>query len=88
MCPNRPTEVVEGRLSTRIRFKGRPIVRQTDTRYEIKPGRWMVDAIVHLPDDAQPGVYAYELEFESDLLFFQKSLTFVVVTSGSKRPTN
>lgn len=84
MCPDRSTEVVEGQLSTRIRFKGRAIVRQTDTHYEIKPGRWTVDAVVHLPEDAEPGVYAYELEFESDQLFFQKSLTFVVVGPGDR----
>ena len=80
MCPAQPTEVVTGKLSTRIRFKGNPIVRQMDSRYEIKPGRWVIDAIVHLPEEAEPGVYAYELEFKSGSLDFHKSLTFVVVT--------
>jgi len=79
MCPALPTEVVRGELSTRIRFKGAPIVQQTDTRYEIKPGRWIVDAIVHLPEDAEPGIYAYELAFESEPLVFNKSLTFAVM---------
>jgi hypothetical protein len=80
MCPNLPTEVVQGELSTRIRFKGSPIVQQTDTLYEIKPGRWVVDAIVHLPEQAETGIYAYEFEFDSNSLAFEKSLTFVVVT--------
>jgi hypothetical protein len=79
MCPKRPTEVVRGKLSTRIRFRGSPIVQQTDTLYEIKPGRWVVDAIVHLPDEAELGIYAYEVEFDSDPLDFEKRLTFVVV---------
>lgn len=79
MCPNLPTEVVMGELSTRIRFKGSPIVQETDTLYEIKPGRWVVDAIVHLPEQAESGIYAYEFEFDSDPLAFEKSLTFVVV---------
>jgi hypothetical protein len=78
MCPTLPTQVVAGQLSTLIRYKGNPIVRQTDSRYEIKPGRWTVDAIVHLPEDAEPGIYAYEMEFEGDPLFFNKSLTFLV----------
>jgi len=78
MCPERPTEVVQGTLSTRIRFKGNPIVEQTDPRYEIKPGRWVVDALVHLPEQAERGIYAYELAFESAQLRFDKSLTFVV----------
>jgi hypothetical protein len=80
MCPTLPTEVVQGKLSTRIRFKGSPIVQQTDTLYEIKPGRWVVDAIVHLPEQAETGIYAYEFEFDSNSLAFEKSLTFVVVT--------
>ena len=79
MCPNLPTEVVLGELSTRIRFKGSPIVQETDTLYEIKPGRWVVDAIVHLPEQAESGIYAYEFEFDSGPLAFEKSLTFVVV---------
>lgn len=79
MCPARPTEVVEGELSTRIRFKGSPIVEQLDSHFEFKPGRWVIDAIVHLPEQAEAGVYAYELDFDSKTLEFHKSLTFVVV---------
>jgi hypothetical protein len=78
MCPSRPTAVVAGKLFTRIRFKGDPIVRETEERYEIKPGRWVVDSFVELPEDAEPGVYAYEVQFESAPLGFEKRLTFVV----------
>ncbi len=78
MCPVAPTEVVSGRLSTRIRFKGSPIVVDTENGYEIKPGRWVVDAMIKLPEDAEPGVYAHELVFESPRLKFEKRLTFVV----------
>jgi hypothetical protein len=79
MCPERSTEVVQGELSRRIRFKGVPIVEKTDPIYEIRPGRWAVNAIVHLPEEAEHGIYAYELEFDSDPVAFEKSLTFVVV---------
>jgi hypothetical protein len=78
MCPVLPTQVVEGTLATRIRYKGAPIVNQNDTHFEIKPGRWTIDAVVHLPEHAKPGIYAYELEFEGDPLFFNKGLTFEV----------
>lgn len=78
MCPDRPTAVISGRLLTRIRFRGDPIVRETTEAYELKPGRWVVDAEVTLPSAAEPGVYAYELEFESSSVRFEKSLTFVV----------
>ena len=70
-----------GQLSTRIRFKGAPIVRQTQTHYEIKPGRWVVDAFIELPEGAEPGIYAFEIEFESLRLRFEKSLTFLVTGS-------
>jgi hypothetical protein len=78
MCPARSTQVVAGQLSTRIRFKGDAIVDTTDVRYEIKPGRWIVDAFVEIPDDAEAGVYAYEVEFSGKGLLFDKSLTFLV----------
>jgi hypothetical protein len=78
MCPPRPTGVVSGRLRTRIRFRGNPIVRETTEAYEIKPGRWVVDAEVALPESAEPGIYAYELAFKGAALSFEKSLTFVV----------
>jgi hypothetical protein len=78
MCPDNPTEVVSGRLLTRIRYRGEPIVRETTEAYEIKPGRWVVDSTVTLPRDAHPGVYAYELAFQSMDVTFEKRLTFVV----------
>ncbi|MDH3212828.1 MAG: hypothetical protein OEM05_10120 [Myxococcales bacterium] len=78
MCPARATEVVAGRLMTRIRFKGNPIVQETDARYEIKPGRWVVDSFVRLPEQAEPGIYAYEVEFDGNRIDFDKRLTFVV----------
>ena len=48
MCPPGPTEVVAGRLSTRIRFKGEPIADLAEDDYEIKPGRWAVHTLVEL----------------------------------------
>ena len=62
----------------RIRFRGDAIVNTTDKSYEIKPGRWVVDAFVTLPEAAEPGVYAYELEFKSRTVDFAKSASFVV----------
>ena len=78
MCPPGPTEVVSGLLSTRIRFKGAPIVNSTEEDYEILPGRWVVDAFVEIPEEAEPGVYAYEVAFSGRGLKFEKILTFLV----------
>jgi hypothetical protein len=78
MCPVNPTEVVTGRLATRIRHRGAPIVVDLQPDWELKPGRWVVDAMVELPEGARPGIYSYELAFESEPVAFEKSLTFVV----------
>jgi hypothetical protein len=78
MCPVHPTEVVKGTLETRIRFKGTPILVDTQPGWELKPGRWIVDAAVELPENAEPGIYTYELQFVGAPVAFDKSLTFVV----------
>jgi len=78
MCPVRLTAVVPGTLSTRIRFKGEAIVHNADKAYEIKPGRWVVDSFVEIPEDAEPGMYAYQVEFAGKGVTFDKRLTFLV----------
>jgi hypothetical protein len=78
LCPRRVTEVVTGRLTMRIRYKGKPIVHDTDTGFELKPGRWVVDSFVGLAPTAEPGIYAYEIEFESADLNFDHLQTFMV----------
>jgi hypothetical protein len=78
LCPERPTEVTQGSLDTRILFRGRPIVSEHDPSYELRPGRWIVDAFVEVPAQAEVGVYSMELEFASSALRFRRSLTFAV----------
>jgi hypothetical protein len=78
LCPARPTEVEVGRLVEAIRFRGRLLHREARERFEIRPGRWVLDAFVELPTDAEPGVYAYELRFEGPSLAFEETSSFVV----------
>jgi hypothetical protein len=77
MCPKRPTEVVAGSLETRIRFKGRAIFRDR-IEQELKPGRWVIDTYIPLPDQAEPGVYALEVDFASKHGDLQERSDFVV----------
>ncbi len=77
-CPAHPTEVEVGRLVEGIRFRGRILHGETRERFEIRPGRWVLDAFVELPADAEPGVYAYELRFEGPSFAFEESWSFVV----------
>ena len=78
LCPRRLTEVVTGRLTMRIRYKGEPIVHDTEADFVLKPGRWVVDSFVGLARTAEPGIYAYEIEFESDDVNFDRLQTFMV----------
>jgi hypothetical protein len=77
LCPETATAVVTGKLQTRIMYKGKPIVSRDET-YDLKPGRWGVDAFVELPASAEMGVYAFELDFEAGGVQFERSLTFIV----------
>jgi hypothetical protein len=78
LCPARPTEVEVGRLVEEIRFRGRIVHAEVRERFEIRPGRWILDAMVELPPDAEPGVYAYELRFDAPNAAFAESRSFVV----------
>lgn len=78
LCPAHPTEVEVGRLVEGIRFRGRLVHGETREHFEIRPGRWVLDAFIELPPDAEPGVYAYELRFEGANVAFDQSWTFAV----------
>ena len=78
LCPTSPTAVVPGQFTTRIVFKGRDLVVDTIPAFEIKPGRWIVDAFVRLPESAEVGVYALEIGFASEVIQFDESVTFGV----------
>ena len=78
LCPATASGVVTGRLDTRILYRGKPVVRQHDSSYDLKPGRWVVDTFVRLPKNAGAGVYAFELKFKGGKLRFEKTLSFAV----------
>jgi len=78
LCPVRATGVETGRLSEAIRFRGDVVHKETRDTFEIRPGRWVIDAFVEVPPGTEPGVYAYELHFEGSNLAFDESWSFVV----------
>ena len=78
LCADKPSGIVRGRLSTRIHYKGEPIVSDTIDDFEIQPGRWVVDSFVALPETAPPGIYAYQVEFVGKGVRFNESLSFYV----------
>jgi hypothetical protein len=78
LCTDGPTDVVTGKLETRIVFRGQPILREADTAYDLRPGRWVVDVFVTVPPSASDGVYALELEFKGGGVKFSGKETFAV----------
>jgi hypothetical protein len=82
LCPSEPTAVIHGALQTRILFRGRPIVRETDADYEIKPGRWVVDTFIQIPPQAETGIYSVEVSFESGGVRFRDELSFAVESAS------
>jgi hypothetical protein len=81
LCAARPTDVVRGALETRIVHEGGTVVAERDPGYELKAGRWIVDATVEIPDAAQDGIYAIEVVFESSSVQFRDERTFAVARS-------
>ncbi len=77
MCPVRPTEVVPGTLDTRILFRGKAVFKEV-IKHELKPGRWVVDSFIPLPAEAEPGVYALEVEFRSEYEDLKERSDFIV----------
>jgi hypothetical protein len=78
LCTANPTEVVTGKLETRIVYRGEAVVRDTDAKYDLRPGRWVIDVMVTVPASAPEGLYALELEFKGGGVKFTGNETFAV----------
>lgn len=77
MCPSRISGVIEGKLYTRVHFRGTTIYNEVNT-HVLQPGRWAVDTIIRLPKAADPGMYAVEARFESKSGRFRVHSDFLV----------
>jgi len=77
LCPDRPTAVIPGRLRTRILFEGDTILEDV-VEEKLRPGRWVLDSFIRLPEDAEPGVYAMDVRFESSAGGLHDRVDFVV----------
>ncbi len=77
LCPATPTGVVRGILRTEVLFEGRAIVSDA-VQHKLRPGRWVLDSIVSLPESAAPGIYAMDVRFESRKGNLKARLPFLV----------
>jgi hypothetical protein len=81
LCTGDSTDVVTGKLETRVVFRGQPILREPEPAYDLRPGRWMIDVFVTVPPSAEEGLYALKLDFKSPSVKFSSSEDFVVETA-------
>ena len=81
MCPSRISEVVTGKLYTRIHYKGKTI-HTAVKKQDLQPGRWRVESFITLPDNAAAGMYALEARFESARGRFNVHSDFLVEARG------
>jgi hypothetical protein len=79
MCPNVSDGTIKGRLTTSIYYDTRKIHTDQVNNFEIKPGQWIVDTDVLVPERAKPGVYLLQVNFSSRETNFRDSTNFVVV---------
>jgi len=77
-CPARPAQVLAGTLYRRIYFKGKIIFEDKTPNFELKPGKWAVDAFIRVPPEAKAGVYFLEVLFKAPGLTLKEGHNFVV----------
>lgn len=78
LCPaevSKPLKVELGRTISRL---GDILVRDTDKRYELKPGKWAVNALIKVPRNAPTGAYALRLNLTDPQVSVEGVIPFVV----------
>jgi len=78
VCTAEPAGVIRGDLHRRIYFKGNVMDDEVKSGFELQPGRWTLDAFSTVPGDAEPGVYALEVEFVAKRARFREIQSFQV----------
>ena len=66
---------------TRVLYAGETLMSDRQPRYELKPGRWIVDATIEIPVTARTGVYAIEVQFEGRSVRFRGERAFAVAAA-------
>lgn len=62
LCPGSPDKTYAGTLYRKIYYKGRRIYDGPQS-FELKPGRWEVNAVIEVPEKSKPGTYTLQTEF-------------------------
>lgn len=78
LCVAGAGDSITGTLTRRIRYKGNVVFKDATNRFELKPGRWRIDATIDTPPGAKAGVYAFEAAFSSDTVNFDHGLSLII----------
>jgi hypothetical protein len=79
LCPAPGQGEVRGTLTRRV-LTGRTVIWGPQVSdYDLKPGRWSVDAFLTIPGQAPAGPYEFEVSFETNKLVFRDNKSFTVV---------
>lgn len=78
LCVAGAGETITGTLTRRIRLKGNVLFRDVSNEFELKPGRWRIDATIDTPPGARAGVYAFEAAFSSASVNFDQGLSLII----------
>jgi hypothetical protein len=70
---------VRGILTRRVRTGGEVIWNDVGSNYDLKPGKWVVDFFLTIPQTAVAGPYEFEIDFGTDKLLFRDTKSFTVV---------
>lgn len=62
LCPANPDHSITGTLFRKIYLKGR-LVHSGRQSFDLRPGRWGVNAIIEVPKHSKPGTYTLQTEF-------------------------
>jgi hypothetical protein len=65
-CPAPSGQAEAGTLTRALSYKGKVIFSDVTKDFPITPGRVAVDAYLAVPAEAEPGLYAYTLEYVSN----------------------
>jgi hypothetical protein len=84
LCSAEPSKSVEVTLSRTIVSKGKTVIRDTVKHFELKPGRWAVNALVNVPPQAKPGAYELQLSLTSQTITIKGVVPFFVVQKQSR----
>jgi hypothetical protein len=76
-CPSTPAETLRGNVRRTVHSNGKVIFSDTAS-YEFKPGTWIIDAFIGVPEQARNGVYGADVVLQWKNQRLKGSGSFVV----------